>query len=139
MPYTVVYTISPKECSLFLINSHGVFLQTVPFIRGAAAFRQILPQLSSVILRRSAPLDLSFFICKMKLLKFIRSGILGPEFTGPQEVCGWRSVTPQKISAKFCGCMCAFFLEGSLQLSSETQSSVWSKMKKQHSTAENYL
>lgn len=56
-------------------------------------------------------LDLGFFIRKMTLLRFIRSGILGPEFMGPQEVCGCRSMTPLKISARFWGCTCAFFLE----------------------------
>lgn len=119
----------PRARSVFLINSHGIFYRLGHSFRGCSV-QEALHQLSSVILRRSTPLDLSFFICKMRLLKFIRSGILGPEFMGPQDVCGWRSMTSLKIGAKFCGCVCAFFLEESLQLSSETQSSVWSKMKK---------
>lgn len=49
---------------------------------------------------------------------------------GPHEVCGWRTMTPLKVSAKFCGCIYKFFLEESLYLSSETQSSVWSKKEK---------
>lgn len=123
--------ILPEVCSTVLINSQSICYRQLHLFR---EINKCTVQEGSTLAGWSwegqQSLDLNFFICKMKLLKFIRSGILGPEFHGPPGGL-WMEVhdaTENKCQVLWVH-MCIFLGGGSTAFIRDSNS-VWSKIEK---------